>query len=467
MNESTRPTDTLTSKAVHAPFDETMKHFLPLYFALALSAALGCSTAPPPPVADIRAARARASPPSVSSTAEPVMLVHFIDVGQGAATLFEFPCAAVLVDTGGESNAEFKSTGRLAAYLEEFFARRTDLGNRLTSLILTHPHIDHTRGVQMVRDRWKPRNIVTNGLTTGSGAAQQRMAENYAAANDTGPDPVQLRKVWKDDIVGAGLSDDVIDPVTCVGIDPKLTVLWGRVRFSSTWSSSDFGDANNHSIVLRVDFGDASVLITGDLEEAAIADLLVRCQGTGLLECDVYQVGHHGSLNGTTEELVGVMSPDHAVISCGAADRELSWTAWAYGHPRKEIIEMLQAGIPVARNDLDTDVGLRARAFEEATVTKSIWATGWDGTVVLEAKADGTIQVVGAAPVAPQLSINVNTASATDLTTLPTIGPAKAAAIITYRTTVGRFARLEDLDNVPGIGPATIQAIRHLATVGP
>ena len=35
------------------------------------------------------------------------MRAHFIDVGQGDATLLEFPCAAVLIDTGGEQNGEF------------------------------------------------------------------------------------------------------------------------------------------------------------------------------------------------------------------------------------------------------------------------------------------------------------------------------------------------------------------------
>ena len=47
------------------------------------------------------------------------MRVHLIDVGQGAATLLEFSCGAILVDTGGEvtTAAEFNSTDKLLAYL--------------------------------------------------------------------------------------------------------------------------------------------------------------------------------------------------------------------------------------------------------------------------------------------------------------------------------------------------------------
>jgi len=99
--------------------------------------------------------------------AGPTMRVHFMDVGQGAATLVEFPCANVLIDTGGESNGDFDSTVALMDYLDTFFSGRPD--KTLASLILTHPHIDHTRGVSAVLEKYKVRNAVTNGQETGSG----------------------------------------------------------------------------------------------------------------------------------------------------------------------------------------------------------------------------------------------------------------------------------------------------------
>ena len=72
---------------------------------------------------------------SLFASANTGMRVHFIDVGQGDATLFEFPCGAVLVDTGGESNNEFNSKEALLFYLDEYFNRRADLSDQLTSLI--------------------------------------------------------------------------------------------------------------------------------------------------------------------------------------------------------------------------------------------------------------------------------------------------------------------------------------------
>jgi beta-lactamase superfamily II metal-dependent hydrolase len=86
-----------------------------------------------------------------SLAAGQVMRVHFIDVGQGAPTLFELLCDAVLVGTGGEDNADCHSTDALAAYLNAFFADHTQLHHELAGLILTHPHMAHTRGAEWVR----------------------------------------------------------------------------------------------------------------------------------------------------------------------------------------------------------------------------------------------------------------------------------------------------------------------------
>ncbi len=93
-----------------------------------------------------------------------------------------------------------------------------------------------------------------------------------------------------------------------------------------------------------------------------------------------------------------------------------------------------------------------------------------DGTQVVVPKEGAA----GSAAVAPGASgsgaasgglININTASATEFETLSGIGEVLAAAIVDYRTENGPFASVDDLENVSGIGPATLEEIRDQVTV--
>jgi len=71
----------------------------------------------------------------------------------------------------------------------------------------------------------------------------------------------------------------------------------------------------------------------------------------------------------------------------------------------------------------------------------------------------------GGVPGAPAGPVDLNTATAAQLDTLPGVGPATANAIITYRTRNGRFKSVTELLEVPGIGPAKLEAIRPLVMV--
>lgn len=75
------------------------------------------------------------------------------------------------------------------------------------------------------------------------------------------------------------------------------------------------------------------------------------------------------------------------------------------------------------------------------------------------------VPVEGAEPVAPGSGdgrVNLNTADAASLDTLPRVGPAMAARIIAYRDSNGPFAALEDLLGVTGIGEKTLEGLRGL-----
>ncbi len=68
---------------------------------------------------------------------------------------------------------------------------------------------------------------------------------------------------------------------------------------------------------------------------------------------------------------------------------------------------------------------------------------------------------------APKAKININTAPAADLESLPRIGPKVAQRIVEYRTQNGNFKKIEDLMKVKGIGEKIFAQIKDLITVGP
>jgi len=323
------------------------------------------------------------------------MRIHFIDVGQGAATLFEFPCGAVLIDTGGEKDSKvvYDSTPLLTGYLDRFFERRSDLNHTLALLLLTHPHPDHTMGAPAVMSRYHVNNLVDDGWSQRGpqGLPQQHKAEQAEAASGGHYEAISST-VAAD---GRGKTDAVIDPLNCSGVSPKIEVLWGLIeQRPAGWTvKKDFKNPNNHSVVVRIDYGKASVLVTGDLEKRGIQDLLSNYAGTGQLDADIYEVGHHGSNNATTADLLKAMTPKIAVMEVGSPDRQDQWTAWTYGHPRKSTIDLLQAAVERTRPTLTAKVATGKFTFVDQTIKEAIYATAWDGNVVIDATADGAYTV--------------------------------------------------------------------------
>ena len=103
-----------------------------------------------------------------------------------------------------------------------------------------------------------------------------------------------------------------------------------------------------------------------------------------------------------------------------------------------------------------------ARALEDGEQLDIPYVEG-SSPVIIDAPTE---VVVGTAPSSTEL-ININTASATELDTLPGIGPTTAQKIIDYRQLNGPFLAKEDIVNVSGIGPGTYERIKDLITVGP
>ena len=216
----------------------------------------------------------------------------------------------------------------------------------------------------------------------------------------------------------------------CNNVDPKITLLWGASDQNPGWTQDAFDDENNHSVVMRIDFGASSLLITGDLEDVAIQDLVEHYRGSNLLDVDVYQVGHHGSANATTEEFLAAITPEIAVIAMGSPTREFPFTAFEHGHPRKVIVDSLERHVSEPRDPITVRVATGQHTFEPKRLRRAIYATCWDGSVVLEADT-GRMARKGALPapfargVGPSIS-STSIARASRSPALPRIGRVRA-----------------------------------------
>jgi competence protein ComEC len=237
------------------------------------------------------------------------------DVGQGDAVVLATsePGRAVVVDTGPEPGPVDECLHRLSV-------------DRIPLLILSHLHADHIGGLASVFDG---RSV--GGVAVGPGRAPDWAWRQVAAeASRRGVPLVELSPGERVDLPGLVL--DVLGP---------------RYVPSRSTGQQDGTTINNSSVVLRAETAAGRVLMTGDVELAAQADLLAD---VGDLKAEVLKVPHHGSRYSLPAFLAAV-APRAALVSVGAGN--------TYGHPSKSTVDSLTAlGALVTRTDVDGDTAV-------------------------------------------------------------------------------------------------------------
>lgn len=226
--------------------------------------------------------------------------VHFIDVEQGDATLIKADGHAMLIDSGEND----KGTA-VQLYLKKQGVEQLDY------LILTHTDSDHIGGADVIISKLDIGQIFLSDFKKDNTTYRELM-DSMKYKNMTYSTPE-------------------------VGAEYEL----GGAVFTIIAPNDTYEDPNNSSIALILDYGENSFLFSGDCEEEAEQDILANGMN---LDVDVYQVGHHGSRNASTEEFLDAMSPEYAVISCAEGN--------SYGHPHAKTLNNLRARkIRVFRTD--------------------------------------------------------------------------------------------------------------------
>ena len=177
----------------------------------------------------------------------------------------------------------------------------------------------------------------------------------------------------------------------------------------------------------------------------------------------------------------GAVSPDAGVASAAATATAPSSTTAAglvthvAGAVNQPGVVHLAAGARVT-DAVDAAGGLRSDADTERI---NLAAPVTDGQRIYVVAVGQTVAPSAAGSAAPSADpssgggattptvIDLNSATADQLDSLPGVGPATAAAIVDYRTKSGPFHRVEDLLDVRGIGDAKLEALRDSVTVGP
>lgn len=242
-----------------------------------------------------------------------------LDVGQGDSFLIVTERGRVLVDGGGTFDAAYDfGRTRLLPRLAALGAVSFD------AVVLSHPHPDHSRGLVALL-----RLVPVGRLYLPRGAPRNTFLDEALDAVSGGRPPVEALTAG-DRFRAAGVDFDVLHP------GPE-----GYPR----------APENNGSLVVAVRIGARRILMTGDVEARAEADLVARGFD---LSADVLKVPHHGSRTSTTEELLREVRPRIALVSAGRRNR--------FGHPGPEVIERLESsGARVFRTDRHGDVALLFR----------------------------------------------------------------------------------------------------------
>jgi len=247
--------------------------------------------------------------------------VAFLDVGQGDAIFIQTPNGRqLLVDGGRYPSVALEQLGEQMP----FWDRSLDL------TLATHPDDDHVAGLVEVVERYRVSRLLTNGAAAGEDPAYDALL----AAAEAGSVPIHAVQTGEVIVLDEGVRLEILH-AGAVGV----------------------ADApNDASVVLRLTYGEFSVLLTGDAGTEAETAMLQSGQS---LAADVLKAGHHGANTSSSAPFLAAVAPQVVVVSVGADN--------TYGHPAPEMLARAAAiGAALLRTD-------KVGTIELTTDGREVW----------------------------------------------------------------------------------------------
>ncbi|MCI6228735.1 MAG: MBL fold metallo-hydrolase [Clostridiales bacterium] len=231
------------------------------------------------------------------------LTVQFLDVGQADCALLSCDGEYLLIDGGNRDDSQL-----VVSFLEQQGVQE------LSAVVCTHAHEDHVGGLPAVLAVYPTKAVYAPTKTYSS-----NIFDKFVYYTDQ-----------------QGLEITIPAPGDQFSLGQAEVTVLGPVK--------SYAEANNTSIVLRVDYGETVFLFTGDMETDAENDMLDYWEGRLDWQADVLKVGHHGSNTSTGYRFLNAVNPAYGVISVGKGND--------YGHPHKEPLSRLrQAGVTILRTD--------------------------------------------------------------------------------------------------------------------
>jgi competence protein ComEC len=266
--------------------------------------------------------------------------ITHLSVGHGDAAVVEFPGSEVLlIDAGGTTTGEFDTGESIVA---PFLRSRKIL--KVHYLLVSHPRVDHYGGMGTIVEEFAPSEFWS---ARGKGRAL-RYRDLEEAVERSG-----AKKV----VLGSR------NP--CREIE--------QLRLCILHPPEDRGD--NSSVVLRLSFGRAHFLFTGDIERRDERFMLESGED---LSSAVLKVPRHGSLSSSSEEFVATVSPRLAVFSVGHRN--------PFGLPRDEVISRYrEVGSAILRTDQDGAIIIET---DGEKVRYRTYGSGKNGELAVESRRE-------------------------------------------------------------------------------